>query len=70
MKYFSSCLAMARGQPGLGVPDPQVHLPPQQHVLLLLSVPHRDDCLREILGCLPSHYIQTNIIVMLKQTKV
>ena len=69
-KPFSVHLALARGQPGLGVPDPEVHLPPQQHVLLLLGVPHRDDRLREIPGCLSSNIIQTNINVKLKQTKV
>ena len=63
-------MALVRGQPGLGLPDPEVHLPPQQHVLLLLGVPHRDDRVRKIPGGLPSDFIQTNIIVKLKQTKV
>ena len=63
-------MALARGQPGLGLPDPEVHLPPQQHVLLLLGVPHCNDRVREIPSGLPSDFIQTNIIVKLKQTKV
>ena len=48
-------MALVRGQPGLGLPDPEVHLPPQQHVLLLLGVPYRDDRVREIHSRLPSH---------------
>ena len=63
-------MALVRGQPGLGLPDPEVHLPPQQHVLLLLGVPHCDDRVREIPGGLPSLISQTNIVVKLKQTEV
>ena len=66
----SDHLALARGQPGLGVSDPEVHLPHQQHVLLLLRVPHCDDRLREIHRCLSSNHLQTNVNFKLKQAKV
>jgi hypothetical protein len=46
---FSVQLALGRGQRGVGLPHPQVHLPAQQHLLLLLSLPHRLYRCREVL---------------------
>ena len=62
---FSVHMALARRQPGLGLSNSEVHLPPQQRVLLLLGVPHCDDRSREIPGCVSSDIIQTNNIVKL-----
>ena len=67
---FSVHLALAGGQLGLGLPHPQVHLPPQQHLLLLLGLPDSPDCVWEIPGSVSSHHLQRHVHLKLKQTKV
>ena len=53
-------MAVGRRQPGVGLSDPQVHLPPQQHLLLSLRVPDGPHSGGEISGRLPPDHLQTD----------
>ena len=53
-------MAVGGRQPGVGLSDPEVHLPSQQHLLLFLRLPHGPHSGREISGRLPPHHLQTD----------
>ena len=54
----------------MGVPDPQVHLPPQQHVLLLLRVLDGVDSGGEVHGGVSPRPLQGHVRLNLGQAKV
>ena len=53
-------MALERRQPGVGLSDPEADLPSQQHLLLLLSLPHDPHSGGEISGRMPPDHIQTD----------
>ena len=53
-------MAVGRRQPGVGLSHPEVDLPPEQHLLLLLRFPDGPHSGREISGRLSPDHLQTD----------
>lgn len=67
---ISFWMAVGRRQPGVGLSHPEVDLPPEQHLLLLLRFPDGPHSGREISGRLSPDHLQTDHRLEDKKWKV